>query len=108
MQNNKKNNSSSSIVHDDLVTTNIPEVMETEEPTVESEVKDETIIGTVCGCKELYIRPSASKSGTPVCVVKEGDLLIINTDESAGDWYRVYTETGANGYCMKKFVAIVK
>lgn len=66
----------------------------------------EPIDGIVSGCKKLNVRVVPSLTGDVVCVVAEGTSLMIDESESTNEWYRVYTEAGAEGYCMKKFVTI--
>lgn len=64
------------------------------------------IDGFVSGCKKLNVRIEPSTTGDIVCAVDEGTTLMIDESESTNEWYRVYTEAGAEGYCMKQFVTI--
>lgn len=66
----------------------------------------EPIDGIVSGCKKLNIRKEPSRKGEVVCEVLEGTALMIDPSVSTDDWFRVYTETGVEGYCMKNFVTI--
>lgn len=81
-----------------------PKVDVTPEP--ESVITIDPIGGIVSGCKKLNIREEASIKGKILCEVSEGTALMIDQIESTDDWFRVYTETGVEGYCMKKFVTI--
>jgi uncharacterized protein YgiM (DUF1202 family) len=88
---------------DDVIATVVestPEVETTPEPPVEP------IEGFVSGCKKLNIREEATLEGKILCEVSEGTTLMIDENESTDAWYRVYTETGVEGYCMKIFVTI--
>lgn len=72
----------------------------------EVEPPAEPIDGFVSGCKKLNVRIEPSTTGDIVCVVDEGVTLMIDESASTNEWYRVYTEAGAEGYCMKQFVTI--
>lgn len=92
----------------------IEEVNETEEvEEVETEIteeteEDNTVVGTVSGCSNLNIRAKADINSEKVCVVPEKAVLLIDIDESTDEWYKVYTEAGMEGFCMKKYVTVSK
>ena len=69
-------------------------------------VPTKPIDGIVSGCKKLNVRIKPSTAGDIVCVVAEGTTLMIDPSESTDKWFKVYTETGVEGYCMKNFVTI--
>lgn len=79
---------------------------ETTVATTEVENTPEPIDGFVSGCKRLNIRKKPASYGEIICEVSEGTTLMIDPSESTTEWYRVYTETGVEGYCMKMFVTI--
>lgn len=62
--------------------------------------------GIVSGCKKLNIRKEPSRTGEIICEVSEGTTLMIDPSEANDDWFKVYTEAGVEGYCMKNFVTI--
>lgn len=64
------------------------------------------IDGFVSGCEKLNVRIKPSTTGDVVCIVDEGTTLMIDQSESTDKWFKVYTETGVEGYCMKNFVTI--
>ncbi len=61
-------------------------------------------IGTV-NCARLNVRVSPMTNASVVCVLDCGAKVSI-TDDSDDEFYNIYTETGAYGYCMKKFITI--
>ena len=61
-------------------------------------------IGTV-NCALLNVRVSPTTNSSVVCVLDFGAKVSI-TDDSDDEFYNIYTETGAYGYCMKKFITI--
>lgn len=85
----------------------IAEVNEPEE--VEEEVAEEadgTVVGYVSGCLKLNIREEGYPGANVVCVVPEKTALLIEVAESNDEWYKVYTETGMEGFCMKQYVTL--
>ena len=91
-------------------TEEIDEINETEEIDEVEEVEEEdtTVVGTVTGCQKLNVRAKADIKAEVVCQVSEKAVLLIDTDESTDEWYKVYTEAGMEGFCMKKYVTVSK
>ena len=81
----------------------IAEVNESEEVTKEA---DSTVVGYVSGCLKLNIREEGYLGANVVCVVPEKTALLIEVAESNDEWYKVYTETGMEGFCMKQYVTL--
>ena len=81
----------------------IAEVNESEEATKEA---DSTVVGYVSGCLKLNIREEGYLGANVVCVVPEKTALLIEVAESNDEWYKVYTETGMEGCCMKQYVTL--
>lgn len=79
----------------------------TEEVTKEATKEaDSTIVGYVSGCLKLNIREEGYLGANVVCVVPEKTALLIEVAESNDEWYKVYTETGMEGFCMKQYVTL--
>ena len=81
----------------------IAKVNESEETTKEA---DSTVVGYVSGCLKLNIREEGYLGANVVCVVPEKTALLIEVAESNDEWYKVYTETGMEGFCMKQYVTL--
>ena len=80
-----------------------------EEPQIaEEEVSEpkKQMIGTVMDCSSLNIRSKSSTNSEIIATVKAGTKLLINEDESVSDWYKVCTEAGIEGFCMRKYVSV--
>ena len=106
-----KNNSLKDVT--EKIEKEIDEVNETEEideveEIEEVEEEDTTVVGTVTGCQKLNVRAKADIKAEVVCQVSEKAVLLIDTDESTDEWYKVYTEAGMEGFCMKKYVTVSK
>lgn len=61
--------------------------------------------GTVTAAK-LNVRKLPSSNAEVVTVINQNTPVLIDTEESTSDWYKVSTATGAVGYCMKKFITV--
>ena len=76
-----------------------------EEPEV---VVPETIIGVVNGCSRLNVRETPVATATVVCTIEQGSEVSINEGESTDKFYKVYTASGFEGYCMKQYIKTTK
>ena len=81
----------------------IAKVNESKEATKEA---DSTVVGYVSGCLKLNIREEGYLGANVICVVPEKTALLIEVAESNDEWYKVYTETGMEGFCMKQYVTL--
>lgn len=81
----------------------VPEVKMVTE-TVETVTLPKTVTGEVANCYKLNIRVAPVANARIEAIVDAGAKLTINVNESADDWFKITTESGVNGYCMKKFV----
>lgn len=80
-----------------------------EEPQIaEEEVSKpkKQMIGVVIDCSSLNIRAKSNINSEIIATVKAGTELLINEDESVNEWYKVCTEAGIEGFCMKKYISI--
>lgn len=84
----------------------VEEIVEPE-PEVVVEPEPMPIEGVVSGCDQLYVRSEASIESEPLGIIKHGTNLRIYESESTEDFYSVCTESGLEGFCMKKFIAII-
>lgn len=76
-----------------------------EEPALEEVVEEaKEKIGSV-NCAKLNVRVSPSTTALVVCILDSGSKVSI-TDDSDPEFYKVYTETGAYGFCMKQFITV--
>lgn len=87
-----------------------PEVVEAK-VEVETPVEPKTVTGVVTNCSKLNIRTKptkVTKKPNVVCEVPSGTQLIVDLDKSTGDWYKVRTADGVEGFCMKMYVTLKK
>lgn len=86
------------------------EVSEEIELVVEAESSvpvEPTKIGKVFGCKKLNVRDLPSKASNIVTEIFEGVELMIDEKGSTALFYKVCTEHGIEGYCMKEFIKVL-
>ena len=79
-----------------------PSLEDVEFEEISEEAKEK--IGSV-NCAKLNVRVSPSTTALVVCVLESGSKVSI-TDDSDPNFYKVYTETGAYGFCMKQFITV--
>lgn len=73
------------------------------DPVIEVD-KNEPLVGTTTTRLNIRSNPSVAADNV-VTVVNEGTVVMI--DSSVDDkWYKIYTEAGIEGYCMKEFVKV--
>lgn len=82
-----------------------PEIVSEHEPTIEPETY---LIGRVVGCKKLNIRKLPSQDAKVLCELTERSEVMIDEKASTALFYKVCTESGIEGYCVKKFIKILQ
>ena len=75
-------------------------------PVVEPEVVKEPTLGTVVDCDKLRVRKQPNAMADVLCEIKDGSEVMIDEEESTDNFYKVCTETGVEGFCMKQFIDI--
>lgn len=68
----------------------------------------EPIIGIVTNCVRVNVRKTPIITAEILSEVGVNSKLMIDETESTEEWFKVYTEIGIEGFCMKKFIAINK
>lgn len=66
----------------------------------------EPIMGKVCDCKNLNIRQEPDSEATILGTIPVDSVVMIDERESIDDFYKIYTESGMEGFCMKKFITV--
>lgn len=78
------------------------------ESVVEEVEMAETKIGSVTDCLLLNVRELPDKESNVLCVIECLTELLIDVTFEHDEFYKVCLETGVEGYCMKKFIALAK
>ena len=74
------------------------------EPVVEPENRK---FGKVSNCKKLNIRKLPSRDAEIVIELIEGSEVMIDEKESTALFYKICTEHGIEGFCMKQFIKVL-
>ena len=81
-----------------------PEPVSDLEPSVEPENRK---FGKLSNCKKLNIRKLPSRDAEIVSELVEGVEVMIDEKESTALFYKIYTEHGIEGFCMKQFIKVL-
>ena len=78
-------------------------------PEVEPEVLADEIrkFGKITGCKKLNVRKLPSRDSEIISELVEGSEIMIDDNESTALFYKICTEHGIEGYCMKQFIKVL-
>ena len=74
------------------------------EPVAEPEIQK---FGQVSGCKKLNVRKLPSRDAEIVSELAEGIKIMIDEKTSTALFYKICTEHGIEGYCMKDFIKVL-
>ena len=69
--------------------------------------KTSELIGYVTDCVKLNVREAASKDSSVLCEIILNSKVIVDEENSTDDFYKVTTETGVEGYCMKQYINVI-
>ena len=74
------------------------------EPSIEPENRK---FGKISNCKKLNVRKLPSRDAGIVSELVEGSEVMIDEKESTALFYKIYTEHGIEGFCMKQFIKVL-
>ena len=74
------------------------------EPSIEPENRK---FGKISNCKKLNVRKFPSRDAGIVSELVEGSEVMIDEKESTALFYKIYTEHGIEGFCMKQFIKVL-
>lgn len=74
------------------------------EPSIEPEIRK---FGKISNCKKLNVRKLPSRDAEIVSELVEGSEIMIDEKESTALFYKICTEHGIEGYCMKDFIKVL-
>ena len=63
--------------------------------------------GVVSDCAKLNVREAAKPDAEVICVITRDTELVIDERASTREFYKVCTAAGVEGFCMKRFIAIM-
>lgn len=98
-------------VKDDEILAEICDGVEVEdEPNdhVKDEKEPEVVPGIVVDCVMLNVREKPMSSARVVCKLPCWTKVAIDERGSTPQFYKIYTATGIEGFCMKQYIALAK
>ena len=81
-----------------------PELVSDPEPSVEPENRK---FGKISNCKKLNVRKLPSRDAEIVSELVEDSEVMIDEKESTALFYKICTEHGIDGYCMKDYITVL-
>lgn len=96
------NNQKHEVVDLNPVVVSEPEVVA---PTV-PEMEAPKNLGKVVDCVKLNVREEPNTKASVVFEIPVGSTVFIDETCSTDEFYKICTEHGVEGYCMKKFIEI--
>lgn len=83
----------------------VPVATESAETLVETPEK-KNVLAIVVGCAKLNVREKPDGTATVLTVIPVDSEVMVDLDGSTGDFYKVCTAVGIEGFCMKQYLAI--
>lgn len=71
-----------------------------------TEVEAPKNLGKVVDCVKLNVREEPNAKAFVVFEIPVGSMVFIDENCSTDEFYKICTEHGVEGYCMKKFIEI--
>lgn len=79
-----------------------PEIEAEAPQPVESKSYD---LGVVTGCAKLRVRSEPRFGTNVVCEIGKGTRVMIDKEQSTNEYYKIFTESGIEGFCVKTYIA---
>lgn len=96
------NNQKSKVVDSTPAVISEPEVV----APIISEIETPKNLGKVIDCVKLNVREEPNTKASVIFEINVGSTVFIDETCSTDDFYKICTEHGVEGYCMKKFIEI--
>lgn len=77
-----------------------------EKKELEAQKSEAPVYGVVTDCKNLYVRKRPKENAEPVQIIAGGTKVQVDQTMATEDFYKVFTASGAEGYCMRKYIQI--
>lgn len=62
--------------------------------------------GVVVNCQRLNVRKGPSTDAEILTTIKASSEVKIDTDTSTDEFYKIHTDAGIEGFCMKKYITL--
>lgn len=90
---------------------NEKEILETVEEEIAVEnttesVEPSTVLGVVTECVKLRVRSTPEIADNVLAEIILASEVLVDLKESTDEFYKITTEVGVEGYCMKQYINI--
>lgn len=82
----------------------VEELAEADSPVLKA--VEDVKIGMVTDCKKLNVRKNPSADADIICELLKLAEVMISDSESTDEFYKINTDSGIEGFCMKKYIAV--
>ncbi|MEG1523841.1 MAG: SH3 domain-containing protein [Clostridia bacterium] len=65
-------------------------------------------IGKVVDCERLNVREQPFADAEIICEIAEATEIMIEENDSTGEFYKICTSSGIEGFCMKRYISILE
>lgn len=91
--------------NDNIVVENDKTVTESPvKETVETVTLATTVKGVVVNCSKLNVRVKPASDADVLCVLARNTEVEVDVARSTSDWFKIYTASGAEGFCMRNYI----
>lgn len=73
----------------------------------EEEIKAAFSSGVVVNCQKLNVRKEPRSDAEIAAVIPTGTEVVVEIDGSVGDFYKICTVAGIEGFCVKSYIALL-
>lgn len=74
--------------------------------TQSEEIQPTSVSGVVVNCLKLNVRKEPKSNAEVVTLISALTEVVVDVNASNGDFYKVCTATGIEGFCVKKYIAL--
>lgn len=65
-----------------------------------------TLLGNIASCNKLRVRSLPEKDSEVLLLIDRDTEFAIDESESTEEFYKIYTASGIEGYCVRKFIEV--
>lgn len=66
----------------------------------------EPVLGLVSDCANLRVREEPDDKAKVLGTIPVDTEVMIDEDESTLEFYKIYTNSGLEGFCMRRFITV--
>lgn len=67
---------------------------------------EEPVMAVVTNCRKLNVREEPNADATVIDKIDDNSEVMVDMTESTGEFYKIHTASGLEGFCMRKYIKI--